>query len=134
MRNRYLLSFLVLSGLAGCGRSEDKPAAAPPSSPSAVSGMAKMGQLATDPFSQMSLAFDGNPQPGEIQQKSDQVLTMYSVELNNSNRGLAGKTLTALRKEQGHSEMSVLEKMIQLPTNGETFDDAARRASTAMNQ
>ncbi len=116
--------------LAGCGGGQEKKAAEPPS---AVSGLSKMGALATDPFAQMSLTFEGNPLPEEIRARLDPVLTRYGVELNNSNYGLAGKTLTALRKEQGHSEMSILEQMLHADTNGEKFDDAARRVSTAMN-
>ena len=63
----------------------------------------------------------------------DKVLNKYGVELNNNNYGLAGKTLTSLRKEMGHGEMAILEKMLTAETNGETFDDAARRVSTSMN-
>jgi hypothetical protein len=135
MQIRLVLSFLVLLGIAACGDADQKQAVMPKTlQPSPLAGMAAMGQLASDPFSQMSLAFDGNPLPSEIQPKLDQVLTMYNVELNNANRGLAGRTLTELRKEQGHSEMSILDRMIQAPTNGEKLEDAARRVSTAMNQ
>jgi hypothetical protein len=92
-----------------------------------------MGNLAVDPFAQMSLAFEGNPSPDEIRAKLNPVLQKYGVELINANISLAGKTLTALRKEQGHSEMSILDKMLEAPTNGEKFDDAARRVSSSMN-
>ncbi len=127
---RRLLLFFILALSIGCSREEKK---AEPAQPSAVAGIARMGALATDPFAQMALTFEGNPSPDEIHVRLDEVLTRYGAELNNPNRSLAGKTLTALRKELGHSEMSILEKMLTAETNGETFDDAARRVATSMN-
>jgi hypothetical protein len=123
-------AILIALGLLLTNCSKEEPAT---QTPSAVAGLAKMGNLAVDPFAQMALAFEGNPSPDEIRAKLDPVLKMYGVELTNANFSLAGKTLTALRKEQGHSEMAILEKMLQAPTNGEKFDDAARRVSTSMN-
>jgi hypothetical protein len=123
-------AILIALGLLLTSCSKEEPAT---QTPSAVAGLAKMGNLAVDPFAQMALAFEGNPSPDEIRAKLDPVLKMYGVELTNANFSLAGKTLTALRKEQGHSEMAILEKMLQAPTNGEKFDDAARRVSTSMN-
>ena len=121
---------LIALGLLLTSCSKEEPAT---QTPSAVAGLAKMGNLAVDPFAQMALAFDGNPSPDEIRAKLDPVLKMYGVELTNANFSLAGKTLTAVRKEQGHNEMAILEKMLQAPTNGEKFDDAARRVATSMN-
>ena len=123
-------AILIALGLLLTSCSKEEPATP---TPSAVAGLAKMGNLAVDPFAQMALAFEGNPSPDEIRAKLDPVLKMYGVELTNANCSLAGKTLTALRKEQGHSEMAILEKMLQAPTNGEKFDDAARRVSTSMD-
>ena len=126
-----LAGFLVLANCSN--KKEAAPAAAPKEDPGYVSGLAKMGKLATDPFTQMALSFDGNPAPDEIHERMDSVLTKYGMELNNTNRSLAAKTLTALRKEQGHSEMDILQGMLTAPTNDEKFDDAARRVSTSMN-
>jgi hypothetical protein len=123
-------AILIGLGLLLTSCSKEEPAT---QTPSAVAGLAKMGSLAVDPFAQMALAFEGNPSPDEIRAKIDPVLKMYGVELTNANFSLAGKTLTTLRKEQGHSEMAILEKMLEAPTNGEKFDDAARRVSTSMN-
>ena len=127
------LSIITVLVLSGCSGESKKAEPAAPAAPSAVAGFAKMGGLAVDPFAQMALFFEGNPLPDEIHAKMDEVLTKYGVELNNNNYGLAGKTLTALRKEQGHNEMAILEKMLTEETNGQSFDDAARRISTAMN-
>ena len=121
---------LIALGLLLTNCSKEEPAT---QTPSAVAGLAKMGNLAVDPFAQMALAFEGNPAPDEIRAKLDPILKMYRVELTNANFSLAGKTLTAVRKEQGHNEMAILEKMLQAPTNGEKFDDAARRVATSMN-
>jgi hypothetical protein len=126
-----LLILIGLLVIANCGGKE--PASDQKDNPGYVTGLAKMGKLATDPFTQMSLEFDGNPAQETIQEKLDPVLARYGMELNNTNRVLAAKILTALRKEQGHSEMDILEKMQTAPTNDEKFDDAARRVSTGMN-
>jgi hypothetical protein len=126
---KRILLILTLTVLPACAKEEKKAEPAP----SAVAGIAKMGALAVDPFAQMSLTFEGNPTAIEIQPKLDEVLTKYGMELNNNNRGLAGKTLTALRKELGQSEMKILEKMQTAETQNQSFDDAARRVATSMN-
>lgn len=133
MKTFRLLSLITVLVLAGCSGETRKAEPAAPAAPSAVAGFAKMGGLAVDPFAQMALFFEGNPLPDEIHARMDEVLLRYNVELNNNNYGLTGKTLTALRKEMGHSEMAILEKMLTAETNGESFDDAARRISTSMN-
>jgi hypothetical protein len=130
-----LLLFSITLMVVGCGGKQ--PAPSPnqeqPTPGSAVTAIAKMGNLATDPFGQMSFEFEGNPPKEEIQEKLDKVLAMYHLELNNNNRGQAGRTLIALRKEHGHSEMSILDKMLNSPAEG-TFEEASRRISAEMNQ
>ena len=124
--------FLILTNCNG-NKKAAAPAAAPKEDPGYISGLAKMGKLATDPFTQMALTFDGNPAPEDIHERLDSVLTKYGMELTDSNRSLAAKTLTGLRKEMGHSEMDILQGMLAAPTNDEKFDDGARRVSTSMN-
>ena len=128
---RTVLILVTLVLVAGCGgekKAQEKK------QPSAIAVYVKMGNLAVDPFAQMSLFFEGNLPKEQIQEKLDKVLEKYSMELNNSNRTLAGKTLTALRKELGQTEMNILEKMLTAETDSQSFDDAARRIATAMNQ
>ncbi|PYS55592.1 MAG: hypothetical protein DMG13_03445 [Acidobacteria bacterium] len=119
--------------VAGCAGKESSPAQTQ-NQPSAVSALAKMGHLATDPIAQMSFAFEGNPPPEEIRERIDKVLGMYSLEVNDENRRHAGRTLVALRKEHGHSEMEILEKMLNTPATGKQFEEAAGRISAGMNQ
>ena len=130
---RFLILPVMLALSIRCN-SGSKPASSQ-SQPQggAVATMAKMGQLATDPVAQMSLEFDGNPPADQIREKIDKALAMYGLDANNQNRGNAGRTLVALRKEHGHSEMSILEKMLNSPADGK-FEDAAARISAAMNQ
>jgi hypothetical protein len=130
-----LLLFSITFLVAGCGGKQPAPSPnqAQPTSGSAITAIAKMGNLATDPLAQMSFEFDGNPPKEEIQEKLDKVLGMYRLETNNDNRARAGRTLIALRKEHGHSEMSILDKMLGSPAEG-NFEEASRRISTAMNQ
>ncbi len=130
-----LLLFSITFLVAGCSgkQPEPSPNQAQPAPGSAITAIAKMGNLATDPFAQMSFEFDGNPPKEEIQEKLDKVLAMYHLELNNNNRSQAGRTLVALRKEQGHSEMSILDRMLSSPAEG-SFEEASRRISAAMNQ
>ena len=123
---RILIIFSIVLLLAGCSAGEEPK--------QAVSTMAKMGQLATDPIAQMSLEFDGNPPQDQIREKVDKALAHYGLEANNENRGKAGRTLVALRKEHGHSEMAILDKMLATPAEGGDFDAAATRISVAMNQ
>ena len=127
----FALAFLVTS----CNSNQTStPSKQPQPSPgSAITAIAKMGNLATDPIAQMSFEFDGNPPKEEIREKIDKVLGMYKLDANNENRSNAGRTLVALRKEQGHSEMSILDKMLSSPAEGK-FDEAAARISAAMNQ
>ena len=95
--------------------------------------MAKMGKLATDPIAQMSLEFEGNPPQDQIREKLDKALVLYSLEANNEIRANAGRVLVELRKEHGHSEMAILEKMLSSPAEGK-FEDAAAKISAGMNQ
>ena len=128
---RILVPAILLALAAGCGGSEPKKEE--PKTGGAIAAMAKMGNLATDPFAQMSFEFEGNPAKEEIGEKVDKVLAMYGLEANNANRGTVGRTLVSLRKEQGHSEMSILDKMLASPAEGK-FEEAAARISAAMNQ
>jgi hypothetical protein len=129
---RFLILPIVLMLAVRCSGSKPAPAQ-PQGGPGMVATMAKMGNLATDPVAQMSFEFDGNPPKDQIQQQVDKVLTMYGLDANNENRGNAGRVLVALRKEHGHSEMSILEKMLNSPVEGK-FEEAATRISAAMNQ
>ena len=124
-----LACWMVVAGCGGKGSSQ----AQTPDQPSAVSALAKMGQLATDPIAQMSMTFNGNPAQEEIREKIDMALLMYGMDVNNVNRGSAGRTLVALRKERGLSEMAILEKMLNTPANGK-FEEAAVRISAEMNR
>lgn len=137
MRRSVVGSFVIAAFVASCGGGKPAAPAGTPketSAGSAVSAMAKMGNLATDPFAQMSFTFEGNPPAAEIKEKVDKVLAMYGVEVNDQNRSQAGRTLVALRKEHGHSEMAILDKMLSSPAAGEKFDDAAARISAEMNR
>ena len=121
--------------VAGCGRSQPAPAkASNQQAQGAIAAIAKLGNLATDPFAQMSLTFDGNPPPELIKEKVDKVLEMYGAALTDPNRSQAGRTLVALRKEHGHSEMDILDKMLETPPNGAPIEQAAAAISSAMNQ
>jgi len=130
------LPFLLAWCLAvtACGGKHSSPPQTQEKAPSAVAAIAKLGQLATDPIAQMSMTFDGNPPQQEIREKIDKALAMYGMEVNNVNRGLAGRTLVALRKEHGHSEMAILDQMLSTPPDGTKFEDAATRISARMNQ
>ena len=132
MRNtaRFLIlpiALVVMTACSGNSSSAEKK------EPSAITAMAKMANLATDPLAQMSLEFDGNPSKEEISEALDKVLAMYALEANDGNRSSAGRTLVALRKEHGHSEMDILKKMADTPADGK-FEDAAAKISAAMNQ
>ena len=129
------LVFAITFLLAGCGGKEpaSKPNQPEPTPGSAITAIAKMGNLATDPLAQMSFEFDGNPSKADIQEKVDKALAMYQLEANNQNRSNAGRILVALRKEYGHSEMSILDKMLSSPAEG-SFDDALAKIASAMNQ
>ena len=132
---RKTTPFLIVSlalAAGGCGGSKPEPAKVQPQG-GIITAAAKMANLATDPIAQMSFEFDGNPPKEEIREKIDKVLGMYKLDANNENRSNAGRTLVALRKEQGHSEMSILDKMLSSPAEGK-FDEAAARISAAMNQ
>ena len=134
MRNtaRVLILALALAVGAGCSGSKPQPAANQPQPQGGmISAMAKMGNLATDPIAQMSFEFEGNPPKEQIQEKVDKVLMMYGLETNNNNRSSAGRSLVALRKEHGHSEMAILDKMLTSPAEG-NFEDAAAKISAAM--
>ena len=130
---RLLVALVACGVITSCG---EKPAPTPAQqkSPSAIGAIAKIGQLATDPIAQMSLTFQDNPPQEEIREKLDGVLKLYGLEVNNENRSQAGRTLVALRKEHGHSEMQILDKMLTSPTDGTKFDEAAARISAGMNQ
>ena len=126
----FSVVLIAISVIAGCGGS--KPEAPKQASQGGMVGaMAKMGNLATDPLAQMSFEFEGNPPKEEIQEKVDKVLMMYGMDASNPNRSTAGRTLVALRKEHGHSEMAILDKMLSTPAEGK-FEDAAAKIAAAM--
>ena len=129
---RFLILPIALTLPAGCSGSKPAPAAGQ-QGPGMVATMAKMGNLATDPIAQMSFEFEGNPPKDQIAPKVDKALVLYGLEANNENRSSAGRILVALRKEHGHSEMSILDKMLSTPPEGK-FDEAAAKISAAMNQ
>ncbi len=132
LRFSFLLAcFMVVTG---CSSKQPSPAQAQDNTPSAVTALAKMGKLARDPIAQMSMTFEGNPPPDEIRERIDKALAMYGMEVNDGNRGLAGRILVSLRKEHGHSEMAVLEQMLNTPADGAKFEEAATRISAKMNQ
>ena len=135
MLKAALLIFPITFVIAGCSGKEptSSPSQSQPTPGSAITAIAKMGNLATDPVAQMSFEFDGNPSKEEIQEKVDKALAMYHLEANNQNRGNAGRILVALRKEYGHSEMSILDKMLGSPAEG-SFDEASAKIAAAMNQ
>jgi len=131
---RKIIVFAGFIVLAGCSRQQPSSTPTEQQPKSAMAGVTKMAQLATDPFAQMSFSFEGNPSPAEIQARVDKALPMYGLEVNNDNRSLAGRTLVALRKQYGHSEMDILNKMISTPANGTKFEEAADRIAAGMNQ
>ena len=132
---RLLVLSLSLAVIAGCGGSKPSPGSSQSQqkAPSAITAMAKMANIVADPIAQMSLEFDGNPSKDKIREKIDKALMMYGLEANNDNRSSAGRVLVELRKEHGHSEMAILEKMLNSPAEGK-FEDAAAKISAAMNQ
>ena len=121
-KSRLLILGSALLLVAACNQS--KPAPAAEQSNSSIAAIAELGNLATDPYAQMSFAFDGNPPKELIQEKVDKVMAMYSIEATNPNRSHVGNMLVALRKEHGHSEIEILDKLIEMPANGE-FEQAA---------
>lgn len=128
----FLILPIAFALAAGCSGSKPAPAAGRPQG-GIVTAMAKMGKLATDPIAQMSLEFEGNPPQDQIREELDKALIMYGLEANNENRGSAGRVLVALRKEHGHSEMAILEKMLNTTAEGK-FEDAAAKISATMSQ
>jgi hypothetical protein len=132
---RFLILPIVLMVTVSCSgsKTDPAPAASQQGGPGYVATMAKMGNLATDPIAQMSFEFEGNPPKEQIQPQVDKVLALYGLEVTNENRSNAGRVLVALRKEHGHSEMSILEKMVNSPVEGK-FEDAAAKISASMNQ
>jgi hypothetical protein len=130
---QFLILPVVLTIVAGCGNKPATGEGAAPKQGGTVATMAKAGQLATDPIAQMSLEFQGNPPQDQIRVELDKALAMYGLEPNNDNRSNAGRTLVALRKEQGHAEMAILEKMLHSPVEGK-FDEAASKISADMNR
>ena len=124
--------FLILAiavVIAGCGSSEPAKKAEPQGG--MITAAAKMANLATDPIAQMSFEFEGNPPKEQIQEKVDKALMMYGLEANNDNRSMAGRTLVMLRKTHGHSEMSILDKMLASAAEGK-FEEAAEKIDAAM--
>ena len=136
MRNTAQLLILSLAiaavvALTACSSKPEPAAAQPQPLGGMVTAMAKMGNLATDPFTQMSFSFEGHPSNEEIQGKLDKALMLYGLDMTFENRSSAGRTLVALRKEHGHSEMAILDKMLSSPAEGK-FEDAAAKISAAM--
>ena len=131
-QNRLLILVGAFVLVAGCNQSKPAPAAEQ-SQGSAIGAIAKMGNLATDPFAQMAFAFEGNPPKEEIQLRVDKVMGMYGLELTNVNRSHVGNILVALRKEHGHSEIEILDKMLEMPASGE-FEQAAAAVSESIGQ
>ncbi|HYR86446.1 MAG TPA: hypothetical protein VE422_20330 [Terriglobia bacterium] len=130
---RKLIVLIGIIVLAGCSSQQPSSTTTEQQPKSAMAGAAKMGQLATDPFAQMSLSFEGNPPAAEIQARMDKVLPLYGLEINNENRTRAGQTLVALRKQYGASEIGVLDNMITTPPSGK-FEEAADRIAARLNQ
>ena len=64
---KWVLFGTVLIAVPGCSQAPPPAEAAP----SAISAIAKMGQLATDPIALFSLTFEGSPPPEEIREKLD---------------------------------------------------------------
>jgi hypothetical protein len=127
---RKAVAILITSCLilAACSKKDEEQAAA------TVSVYAKMGRVATNEFAQMSLSFQGNPPEQEIQDKVDKALGLFGLDANESNRNMAGRTLVALRKETGNSEMAILARMLSTPGSGGKFEDAAARTAEEMNR
>ena len=129
---RKLIALTACVFFMSCSGQQSEPSQ--PQAGSAVTAMSKMANLATDPFAQMSFTFEGNPPAGEIRARVDKVLPMYGLEVTDANRNLAGHTLVALRKEHAHSEMAILDKMLNTPAEGAQFQEAAARIAAQMNQ
>jgi hypothetical protein len=129
-----LLVFTITFFAMGCSGKEpaNSPNQVQPTPGSAITAIAKMGNLATDPLAQMSFEFDGNPAKEQIRENLDKALAMYHLDANDQNRSSAGRTLIALRKEHGHSEMSILGQILISTAEG-TFDEASARIAAAMN-
>lgn len=128
---RFIILGLAIAVSSCAGKKAESSPSLPPQHEGLVTAMAKMGNLATDPFAQMSFEFEGNPSKQEIQEKLDKVFMLYSLEPNKDNRSSAGRVLVALRKEHGHSEMAILDKMLGSDAGG-TFEDAAAKFSAGM--
>jgi hypothetical protein len=82
----------------------------------------------TSPVEQMTalqqaeVAFLGNPPQSTIKAKLDRAMTQYNLTITEENYSRAGSTLVSLRKEYGHSEMDILDFMIQMDVPGANFD------------
>ena len=132
---RLTILFASVLFIAGCSKSASPAQTAAPASepPSAITAVAKLGEFATDPVTQFSLSFEGNPAPEEIREKLEAAMKSYGLEINDTNTAQAGNALIALRKEKGHSEIAILDKMLAAPPSG-TFQEAAERISSELNQ
>ena len=130
---RFVILPIAFVLAVSCSGSKPAPEAKPEPQGGMVSAMAKMGKVITDPIAQMSLEFEGNPPQDQIREELDKTLVMYMLEPNNQNRANAGRVLVTLRKETGHSEMAILEKMLNSPAEGK-FEDAAAKTAAAMSQ
>lgn len=65
--------------------------------------------MPADPLDQMSIAFVGTPSKSEVQTKVDAAFSATGTPATSENSSRAGSALVSLRKENGASEMTILE-------------------------
>lgn len=80
-----------------------------------------------DALGMMEVAFDGNYTRAEIKPMLDQAMTIYGVEITEENYSRAASSLIVMRKENGVTEMDILDYMIRshVPGVNMTFPEAA---------
>jgi hypothetical protein len=96
-----------------------QPAEAPVSSRSSVDDMTAIEQA--------EIAFDGNPSQREIKRQLDRAMTLYELEITEENYSRAASVLVVMRKNNGVSEMEILDHMIRshVPGVNIAFPEAA---------
>ncbi len=84
--------------------------------PELLSGNANNKQSPVEQMSaveKMEIAFNGNYNKEEIEDRIGKAMILYGLELTEDNYGRAGSALVALRKEYSVDEMDILDYMIR---------------------
>lgn len=95
---QILIVATVLLGITGCAESNQED----------FDDIAAVSAL-----DRMVVAFDGSHSREAIRERLDKAMTLYDMPITEENYSVAGRTLVALRKEDGVSEMDILAYMIR---------------------